>query len=244
MKKKIVANTNAILKNSLIKPPMFNDKRFLNVGEYADYTSSALTSWNAHSWLTCDYDIDPEITYGNTPAGYLYILFTSPTKKYSEYSDYYDYIRSDQHKDFVIATYSDSFTQVLTQLYPFLPEAQRIKFRLVDQIRMSVEIIRNKFSISFKNNSYLETIPELGKVEFDNLVLFLMPQMAWVAHFFYGDERVRVFTHSKSDTFIPLPTRTANDRRILLCAKPDDYKKEKHISYNDLPKDYWPEPIM
>lgn len=244
MKKKFVTNTNEILKNSLVKPPIFNEKRFLNIGECVDYTTSVLTTWNAHSWLTCDYDIDPEITYGNTTSGHLYVLFTSPTKSYLEYSNYYDYIRSDAHKTFVISSYSDSFNQVLTQLYPFLPEVQKIKFRMLDQIRMSVEIVKNKFMISFKNNSYLETIPELGKIEYDDLVIFLLPQMVWMAHFFYGNDKVQVFTHAKSDTFIPTPNRTAGDKRILLAAKLDDSKKEKPISYNDLPKDYWPEPII
>jgi hypothetical protein len=244
MKKKIVESINNILKNSLIKPPIFNEKRFLNTGECVDFISTALTQWNTHSWLSCDYDVDSEIEYGTTISGYLYILFTSPTKKYSEYNDYYDYIKSDQYQNFVLASYSDSFIQVLTQLYPFLPDNKKIKFRLIDQIRMSVEIIKNKFSVTYKDNSYAETIPDLGKIEFENLILYLDPRMTWLAHFFADDDRVKVYSSSKTGSFIPVPSRTATDKRILLQAKIDDQKKEKFINYNDLPKLYWPDQII
>lgn len=245
MKKKIVSNINTILKNkSLIKPPVFNEKKFLNTGECVDYVSTTLSNWNAHSWLTCDYDINNEIEYGVTVNGYLYILFTSPIKLYPAYSEYYDYIKADQYKNFVVATYSDSFIQILTQLYPFLPLNVRVKFRLMDHIRMSVSIVKNNFSVSFKDNSYSETVPDLGKIEYENLVIFLIPQMTWIAHFFVDMDNVKVFSNAKVDTFIPLPNKTSGDSRILLKAKVDDIKKEKFINYNDLPKDYWPEPII
>lgn len=238
MKKKIVDNINSCLKKSLIKPPIYDANRFANISECIDYMSTSLSNWNAHSWLTIDYNIDPDIVYCKTSSDHQYLLFTSSPKKFIDYTDNVANLLKEENRNFVISTYSDSIIQVLMDLYPFMPANTRIKFRMVDNIHVTTELVKNKFSIIFKNNIYSETIPELPKVDFESLVLYLVPSMAWIAHFFADDDRVKVYSNFKSTTFIPLPTRTVSGKRIMLQAKVA--KKEKYINYGDLPKIYWP----
>jgi hypothetical protein len=241
MKKNIVSEINLKLKHSLIKAPVFDEKRFINDEECVEYITLKLSNWNNHSFLSHEIPTSGEIQYSQTPYGYMYIFFPSYAQNYKEYQVHYDRILNEQKSNFVISSYSDSFTQVLQQLYSFLPQYKKIKFKAFEYSKISLSIIKNEIVISCNNNTTTETILEYDKIKFENLVLFLNPSVLWLAHLFHDDDRVKIYSIFKTPTYIPFPIRTPTDHRMYITASIDAQNKEKFINYNDLPKDYWPD---
>lgn len=237
-KKYIVDFVNKKLKLSLIKAPFFDEKRFYNVEECLDYISLKLLNWNEHSGLSYDNTGNDGIEYCKNASNIPYILFTSPDKKRTEYIKYYEWLENCQKQEFIIASYSDNFLQVLEQLMPFLPGSETIKFRQLGQNTIKLKLVKNRLTINCNNISTVEVLSQYIKINYTKLVLFLAPHMLWISHFFAKDDRVKVYSIYKTSTFIPLPTKEVTERQIYVNSK--IIGDEKYINYGDLPKEYWP----